>query len=89
MAKCDLTFLAIAILAIVSSTVGAEERETGIVQPDPRLLAQFSTTTLTNIATATKKVLSTCWSTSNKACSGKRKRRTVFTPRDAVLRYIS
>lgn len=70
----------------LSSDNIAEEDE-GSIGREAKLLAYFSTTTLTSIATTTQFKLSTCVSTSNAACAGRRKRRMIFTPKDSSVRW--
>jgi len=85
-ARKTLAFAAVLILGTVSADLGnAEDGQSSPSLRDAKLLAFFSSTTITSVATTTKLALSTCWSTSDKACTGKRKRRAIFMPKNVVL----
>merc|ERR1712212_425169 len=75
------------LLLVGFASAAFEKSEDGrsfISDRDAKLLAFFSSTTITSVATSTKLALSTCLSTSDKSCTGKRKRRTIFLPKNII-----
>lgn len=68
---------------------GSEDGKSRVSDRDAKLLAFFSSTTITSVATSTKLAVSTCLSTTAAACTGRRKRRTVFLPKNIGFSEIS
>ncbi|XP_018016338.1 uncharacterized protein LOC108673071 [Hyalella azteca] len=75
------------LLALSPAALG-DSQDLILGQREAKLLAFFRSTSLTSIATSTKFALSTCWSTSNVACSGRRKRRALISPKHDAVREL-
>ncbi|KAF2364829.1 hypothetical protein FHG87_004408 [Trinorchestia longiramus] len=67
----------------------AIDADIGPNQRESKLLAIFASTTFTHVTTTTKLALQTCWSTSDQACNGRRKRRSLVTPQATAPREMA